>query len=79
MDLYFFFQHQDANVSTDVLSRFGQLLGTFIGIFLICDFGEKFATAFQKIQVDQIDWYLLLRDTQKLISTIMSITMSKTA
>lgn len=50
------------------------LLQTFIGISVICDFGEKFGTAFGKIQLDQINWYLLPCDTQKILLTILIVT-----
>lgn len=73
------FQHQDTNFSTDLLLRYEGLINSFIGIFIICDFGEKFETAFRKIQINRLDWYLLSCDTQKLLSTILIITQKPLA
>lgn len=57
----------------ELLSLYVQLFTTIVGIFGICEFGERISFAFYKINIalDRFKWYRLPKEVQKMLPIIM--------
>lgn len=67
-------QHQDTNNTPEIILSFAEIFCSFIGIFCVCDFGQRIGDTFEKINmlIEQLNWYLFPCDTQPML-TIISI------
>lgn len=57
-----------------------ELVGSFLFIFIICEFGERVSGTFNGINdaLDQFDWYLLSIEAQKMLPTIINFAQQPT-